>query len=237
MKFNTTKIAVALALTLGATAAHAVAVNNGDVLSINPSVRGGPYNFIQATGGSWFGMDGDGNGVVSASERVDLATGANGIVIGATTTAVPGSYHTGLPTGSEPMGPIVASWSFFNSTGTNFNTVGITGSTTAGLNFSGWNVAWNAVSAINMGAGAWGTGFTNGVANLTWSGVYGTPYSLDYHATVPVGDPSGFQNVKYALHFEGNVTAAAVPEASTYGMMLAGLGLVGGMVARRRKGI
>ena len=28
---------------------------------------------------------------------------------------------------------------------------------------------------------------------------------------------------------------AAVPEASTYGMMLAGLGLVGGMVARRRK--
>ena len=30
-------------------------------------------------------------------------------------------------------------------------------------------------------------------------------------------------------------TAAAVPEASTYGMMLAGLGLVGGMVARRRK--
>jgi hypothetical protein len=33
----------------------------------------------------------------------------------------------------------------------------------------------------------------------------------------------------------GNLMIAAVPEAETYAMMLAGLGLVGFMVARRRQ--
>jgi energy-converting hydrogenase Eha subunit G len=88
-----------------------------------------------------------------------------------------------------------------------------------------------------MGAGAWGAGFTNGVGNLTWSGVYGTAYTLDYHATVPLGDASGFGGVAYALHLTGVATAAPVPEASTYGMMMAGLGLVGFMASRRRKSI
>jgi hypothetical protein len=72
------------------------------------------------------------------------------------------------------------------------------------------------------------------MANLTWSGVYGTAYTLDYTATVPAGDPSGFGGTQYALHLTGIVNAAPVPEASTYGMMLAGLGLVG-FAARRRK--
>lgn len=40
-------------------------------------------------------------------------------------------------------------------------------------------------------------------------------------------------NAQFNLTSPGLVTL--VPEASTYGMMLAGLGLVGGMVARRRK--
>jgi hypothetical protein len=37
------------------------------------------------------------------------------------------------------------------------------------------------------------------------------------------------------LDMDGNLMIAAVPEAETYAMMLAGLGLVGFMVARRRK--
>lgn len=46
-------------------------------------------------------------------------------------------------------------------------------------------------------------------------------------------DAAGFAGFTAQWRYEG--TVAAVPEASTYGMMLAGLGLVGGMVARRRK--
>jgi hypothetical protein len=36
-------------------------------------------------------------------------------------------------------------------------------------------------------------------------------------------------------HWEANASVAAVPEAETYAMMLAGLGLVGFMGAARRK--
>ena len=56
----------------------------------------------------------------------------------------------------------------------------------------------------------------------------GSAYTLKYTATVP-----DFWNpTPYYLELHG--TVGAVPEASTYGMMLAGLGLVGAM-ARRRK--
>ena len=42
-----------------------------------------------------------------------------------------------------------------------------------------------------------------------------------------------FNNIQWAIHLEGEVLP--VPEASTYGMMLAGLGLVGIAAAKRRK--
>ena len=234
MNTTMTKVALALALTMGATAAHAVAVNTGDGLTINAATFDAS-GYVLATGGSYFGMDTNGNGDIRANERVGLSQGTNGIWIGATTTA--GAFHPGVPVAAD-IGAVVRSWEFFGSTGTNFNTVGITGSTEAGLNFSGWNVAWNAVSAIYMGTGAWGTeGFVSGVAKFAWDGVHGSTYTLDYRATVPAGDPSGFQFVPYALHLEGTVQAALVPEASTYGMMLAGLGLVGFAVRRRKSNI
>jgi hypothetical protein len=124
----------------------------------------------------------------------------------------------------------------------------ITGSTEAGLDMSGWTVTWNGV-VIPMGTGAWTPAasiagmaagpYSNGVAKFSWDGTGGTvesgliTYALDYLATVPLGHPSGFGGVQYALHLE----AVPVPEASTYGMMLAGLGLVGFAAARRRTSI
>lgn len=240
MSSKTTKIAAALALTMGASAAHAVAVNNGDILTINTFALDA-NGYVAATGGSYFGMEGNKKAGIQASERVGLEQGTTGIVIGAITT--PGPYHAGSPAPGE-QNAIVKSWEFFTNTGTNFNSTPITGSTGngasagAGLDFSGWRVAWNTVlsSNINMGGGAW-NGNANGVAAFAWDGVYGHTYTLDYSATVPNGDASGFGNVPYLLHLEGTVMASAapIPEASTYGMMLAGLGLIGGMVARRRK--
>jgi hypothetical protein len=236
MSFNTTKIAMALALTMGATAAHAVAVNTGDVLTIDAGIP--TYNAngtLTGISGSWFAMDTNGSGTIQQSEKTALSQGTTGIKIGDITTAALGSYHFGAVTGSEPVNAIVASWNFNSSTGTNYNTVAITGSTESGLDFSGWNVAWNTLASIPMTGGAWGAGYTNGTANFTWSGVYGTAYTLDYHATVPAGDPSNFGGTLYALRFTGVVNQAApVPEASTYGMMLAGLGLVGFAVRRRK---
>jgi hypothetical protein len=158
-------------------------------------------------------------------------------VIGTITS--PGASHTGEPTAGD-TNAITAPWSFFGSTGSDYTTVGITGDTVNGLNMSGWTVTWNGILSIPMGSGAWTPAaaiagmaagpYTNGVGKFSWNGVPGSTYTVDYLATVPLGEPSGFGGVKYALHLEG---VAAIPEASTCATMLAGLVLVG-FVTRRR---
>jgi len=229
---------------MGTMSVHAVALNNGDTLTINAGVE--VYNSdgdVINLSGSWFAMDTNDNAKISGSEKVALSQGTTGIVIGTATPA--GASHPGFPTGTD-YNAITAPWSFFGNTGSEYTTVGITGSTESGLNMSGWTMTWNGIPAINMGGGAWGDGFRNSVGNFGWSGAYGSGYILDYHATVPLGDPSGFGGVKYALHLEGCVPTASpelntclpytpspTPEASTYAMMLAGLGLVG-FAARQR---
>ena len=87
------------------------------------------------------------------------------------------------------------------------------------VDLSSWTAFWN------------GTNFNQGTptATGTYDANAGT-FSIGWASTV-VGGPFDGQTGNWTL--QGNV--AAVPEASTYGMMLAGLGLVGGMVARRRK--
>ena len=67
---------------------------------------------------------------------------------------------------------------------------------------------------------------TNGVSGL--SHPHGTTFvSLNASGCLTFTDDLG----------SGDLVAAPVPEAQTYAMMLAGLGLVGGMAARRRKQI
>ena len=213
---------------MGAMSAHAFALVNGNKLTINAGVPvfdayGDPIN---VTGGSWFAVDGDGNSAISGIEKSALSMGTTGIIIGQPTTA--GASHFGEPVAGD-TNAITAPWNFFGSTGSDFTTTGITGSTTAGLDFSGWTVTWRGI-VINLGGGAWGTGFTNSMANFIWDGVYGSSYTLDYRAAIPLGDPSGFGGIQYALHLSGNV----IPEPGTYFMVLAGLGLIGTM-GRRKK--
>lgn len=240
-----TALTAVMATVLGFAAANSMAatVNYGDILTITAGVQvtdsnGNPTN---VTPGSYFGMDTNGDAKIAGTEKVPLAMGTNGIVIGVTTTG--GASHPGAPTGGD-TGTIDAPWNFFGNTGTDFNTIAITGSTTAGLNFSGWTVTWAGIPAINMGGVAWGTGFSNGVANFVWSGVYGTSYTLNYQATVPIGDPSGFGGVKYKLFYTGIVNACVtncsevppqvpVPAAA----WLFGSGLLGLVGVARRKAI
>jgi len=227
MNFQKTIFALAIGSVgiMGAMSATAATLGTGDTLSI---VTGTTY-YGAATSGttSWFAMDNDGNSKIIVGEKVALFQGTQGIVIGS----------------KQALGAIVAPWSFFSATGYNYTpTTAITGGT-GGLDMSGWMVNWNG-GDIDMGAGgAWQptnalaagmatTTFTNSTANFVWDGNYGSTYTLDYTATVPSG---GFKGVQYSLHLTGVVTQAApVPEASTYGMMLAGLGLVGFAVRRRK---
>jgi hypothetical protein len=234
MNFKKTVYALALGSVgiMGAVSsinASAAPLANGDQLTINAGMpsfySSGAIKNIAS--GSWFAMDLNGDAAINNFDKVALAQGTNGIIIGDITAAGTFGPSLSVPAGN---GTVVDSWGFLGATGTNFNTVAITGTTTA-LDFSGWKVAWNSVSSIDMGGTAWGAGFADGIANVVFTG---SNYVLDYHATAPA-DSLNFASVKYALHLEG--TLVPVPEASTYGMMLAGLGLVGFMASRRRKSI
>jgi len=199
--------------------------------SIGNLVNGCPYG-ITATAfkGSWFSMDKDFSGTVDTTlGEVTVIRNNQGIVLG---TSQPASgSHTGAPTGSESPS-IDTPWLFFSSTGMHQSTSTITilsdnngGNVT--LDFAGWDVTWNNIASIPMGAGA-----DNGIASMTcyagaipiptqlsewddpttmtWPAttdcVDGSPYLLTYKATVPAGDPSGFGGVPYVLHAEGTVS-------------------------------
>ena len=220
MRFKPTLLAVALAA--ASFGAQAATLNAGDILTITPGTGSVTPISFNPTGGSFFYMLGAGGALVNKGT-------AAGITIGTPSTA--GQYD---------------SWTFSGAAGADYSTVGITGSTTAGLDFSGWTVSYNGTT-IPMNTGAWNSPdmssvdyvpnnntFSNGIANFKWDGVYGDQYWLTYHGTVP-SNVQGFANIQYDLNLTGNVVAAPVPEASTYGMMIVGLGLVGAAVMRRRK--
>ncbi|MEW6330085.1 MAG: VPLPA-CTERM sorting domain-containing protein [Pseudomonadota bacterium] len=250
MKKQVLSAAILAALGAVSTGAMAAAVNTGDSLTITAGVTGGSYGFV--TGGSYFMMDTNGNGTFQAAERTAISQGTQGLIIGVSQST--GTSHGGIPTGTEG-GTIDAAWSFFGNTGMHFTSSPVTGSTTAGLTFSGWTVTWNGIPAINMGGGMQNCGtnadgiclsgtndiagtYNNGtgIASFTWSGVYGTGYTLDYTAVVPQADPSNFGGVKYGLHLVGvvNEAVSAVPVPAAVWLFGSGLlGLAG--IARRKK--
>ena len=231
---NKTLILATLALALGSSAlpTHAATLNNGDMLTITTGIPTYDSNGdLISVSGSWFAYDQNNDGIIETTEREIcsyLSQGTSGLVIGITTLA--GASHGGNPTAGD-TNAIDAPYSFFSNTGSDFTTIGITGGTTTGLDMSGWRWTWNGIAPVNMGSGGWGAGFTSGIGHFVWDGTYGHAYTLDYHATVAPGDPSSLGGIRFAWHYEGVV---AVPEASTYGMMLAGLMLVGFAVQRRR---
>ncbi|OGU24319.1 MAG: hypothetical protein A2580_06600 [Hydrogenophilales bacterium RIFOXYD1_FULL_62_11] len=90
---------------------------------------------------------------------------------------------------------------------------------------SNWGSAFNGVST-----GLIGNDLGMYLLSQT-SGAYAVRNSASVYSALEQGGSQVFAN----LDMNGNLTiAAAVPEAETYAMMLAGLGLVGFMAARRR---
>ena len=139
------------------------------------------------------------------------------------TTGLSGS-HDGGPNYTYDFGPIDRPWSFFGNTGDHFqSTATISADPVAGtIDMTGWTVTWNGIAAINMGTGPLGS-FT----------VSGSNYTVGYAATVPEGDNSGFGGVPYALHLEGRIVPAAIPEPAS--LLLIGSGLLGLLALAKRK--
>lgn len=226
--------AIAAALSAGVSTSANAALANGSTLNFDAGVTSCTYHgtcFVKT--GSYFGMDTNGSGSVTPNERTALSMN-DGVVLG-TAQAASGS-HSGAPDGSETLG-IDQAWGFFGNTGIH-STLSATNATSTGTNtgtvdMSGWTVSWNGIAVIPMGSGAW-AGNGEGLADVTCAVDCGDgdTFTLDYSATVPMGDPSGFGGVGYQLQLVGTVSAVPVPAAVwLFGSGL--LGLVG--VARRRK--
>ena len=198
------------------------ALTTGTMLNFSSGVRGClvggtfPSNCLfgltTVTSGSYFGMDTDGDFTAETGERTPI-TATGPIVYNATSLAT--GSHSLVINGSE--NPAFDIWEFFGNTGMDYIRTAPTVVNDAGatkfLGFSGWTVTWNSIATIPMNAGSWstGTGFFNGgestarIVCATAGCNNGEAFTLDYYATVPVGDPSGFGGVRYNLFLVGNI--------------------------------
>lgn len=230
MKQTTIQVSLTLIFGLCAMTTQAATLNTGDRLTINSGITSYDTNSnVTNVTASWFGFDGNANNSITGNEKTALHQGTEGIIIGVIQgTGTP--THAGAPYPSD-WNRITKPYSWFGNTAQEYTTSPITGGTN-GLDFSGFNWPWNGMENIPFGSGAWGAGFSNGIANFVWDGVYGHSYALDYHTSMALGDPSGFGGVKFAYHLEGTVQAVPLPAAAW--LLVSGLmGLVG--VAFKRK--
>ncbi len=232
MNFTKTMFALAIGSVgiMGAMSAHAAASGGAaaGTFDFGAAAVGTATDFADGNG-SWFSMlasDTD-EDLIPDTNVYTMLRGVGTTGIGFDTAG--GTLNFGVVNGTTGYdGSIDKTWSFFGGNGVHYTNqvleVVVTGNTGT-VDMSGWTVYWNG-GDIDMGVGALAT--LDNVDGI-WNNGNDT---LDYAATVPSGS---FTGVQYNLHLRGSM--APVPEASTYGMMLAGLGLVGFAVRRRKQSI
>ncbi len=211
MKFTMTKIAAAAALAFAATSAYAIdeAPNGGIGNVVDFVVTSGTFAMGDPAQTTAFGALG--------WDMVDAggATGSNSNLFSFFFAPVRAFTNTPLATDDNPFGGVAVG-------GGNY----VTGTTTANsitMDLSSWTQNWGTNG---------GTNFNTGVSSAT--GTYDSTtgaFSISWNKTIVGGS---FDSQTAYWTFNGTAAAAPVPEASTYGMMLAGLGLVGFAVRRRK---
>ncbi len=253
--------ALGLALASSSISASAL-LTTTTVLAFDPGIVGAAINDSAGAGPSWFSTKVN---PLTVSYTGMQPGGDGGVHIGVTqdTNGHPGhpgtnSDGTALHSG---VGGIDDEWGFYNNSGLHFTTVPVTlvsdfGATKT-LDFSGWNVTWNGIPAINMGGGFQDCGTTSdnicvsnsgidvggtydngtGLATITCSNAScsaSSTFTLSYNAIVPQADPSGMSSTPYGLVLQGSIPPHIPVPAAAW---LFGSGLVGLVgVARRKKG-
>jgi hypothetical protein len=180
------------------------AVTGATILELESGVRKAADSGTKPSDGSYFGMEvQDGDWIYTV-----LKPGpAEGIILGSSQSA--SGSHSGSPDGSERPG-IDEPWKFFGNTGMHLSAKPVApveeGDNSMQLDFSGWAVTWNGIDRIDMGSGAHGSN-PDGIAEVSCDPdcESGSDFTLEYTATVPNGDPSGFGGVSYQLHLEGEI--------------------------------
>lgn len=214
--------------------AQAATFQPGDRLTINSGVVSyDSYgNQVNVSSGSWFALDYNSNNQITGPEKISIS-------------AIPGG---GVPIASGPtviqqVVPI-DTWTMYGGIpGYDYLTVGVTGGTTNGLDFSGWTINFNGapVTAV-VDYGAWtptncatlgcsGASFIADTAAISWDGVYGSSYSLWYSWRFVESTPGNFIDNRYLLHLEGVVLSTVPVPAAAW---LFGSGLLGLMAGAWR---
>jgi len=211
MKFTMTKIAAGLVMAVAASGAYAIdeAPDGGIGTVVDFNVTGGTFAMADPTQTISFGPLG--------WDMVDAggATGSKAALFQFFFKPVNVFTNTPLATDDAPFGGAAVP-------GGNF----VTGTTTAStitMDLSSWTNNWGTNG---------GTNFNTGLSPVT--GTYDSTtgaFSLSWSKIIVGGS---FDGNEAFWTFNGVAAAAPVPEASTYGMMLAGLGLVGFAVRRRK---
>ncbi|HRK78270.1 MAG TPA: PEP-CTERM sorting domain-containing protein [Thiobacillus sp.] len=213
MKFTMTKIAAGLALAVAASGAQAVTVNGWDLGDFNNDGLMSDFAFFSAPSGSSGNKFAPTNEMCGGGDCAAIAT--NGSTQGT------GTFSMGFNFGGTGMfSP------FTYGTGVQAD---ITGGvlTFTSLDFGGF---YNGVNFFlepdNL------ANVTSTVTDLG-SGDYGVVVRYVGTINEPASAFNGFA-ANWRLEGVMHTATAPVPEASTYGMMLAGLGLVGFAVRRRK---
>ena len=154
MKMNKRDLLFVSALSMGVTSTVEASLISTAVLNFDAPVY--DTNGL-VVGGSSFGVDFTGDGIVDLTERTGLVAN-DGLILGA--------VQPGSPT--DPG--IDQAWEFFGNPGIHQTTEAVTilsddGLGNVELDFSGWSVNWNGID-IALGGSAWGSN-PDGVAQLT----------------------------------------------------------------------
>ena len=212
MKFTMTKIAAGLVLAVAATAAQAAPVSSSGVFNMY-SQDGYDLN------GQLAGTEGAINVDSSITAFVDKAAGTWGV---SSTTPFFGLQWT------ASNGKLIMTQGSYSLN----TTTGVVG---AGTGVNNVGVA-DGIINFNVGVGQ-----VAGLIDFAWGATTGIKvvnvWTVNPNGSVSALGVPGMENGPFpGFNAAFNLTAPGlVPEASTYGMMLAGLGLVGAMVSRRRK--